>query len=230
MLPPKASTTGRDGQVERVMALAREYLRTTPASASNRARSSSPSRRKRPLTSPKRTRASNQKENVVPQDDTGVAYAVGRNALFKLNSSSYTSAAMADILGRMSGGGTPMNITGSSPKKSPKKGKKVKYEVKDTVEAQRKASKLWRKAVVRRVHDGLVDLVWDDTGDKERNVETSRVRKLVSSDVPFGQERASPKKVKGFTTPAPPSYTIREVVTIGENAGAPLFHKPACCP
>lgn len=203
------------------MALAREYLRTKPGVGSIRARSSSPNRRKRPMTSPKRRTKTNQKENMVPQDDTGVAYAAGRSALFKLNSSSYTSAAMADILGRMSGGGSPMNITGSSPKKSPvkspKKGKKIKYKPKETVEAQRKASKLWRKAVVRRVHDGLLDLVWDDTGDKERNVEISRVRKFVSSDVPFGQETFSLKKTKGYTTPTPPSYTIREVVTTGKR-------------
>lgn len=63
---------------------------------------------RRPATSPNRSK---QKENKAPQDDTGVAYAAGRSALFKLNNASYTSAAMADILGRMSGNGVSLDST-----------------------------------------------------------------------------------------------------------------------
>lgn len=55
---------------------------------------------------------------------------------------------------------------------------------------------------------------------------------MVDSDVPFGQENGSPekrnsspkKKRLATTTPVPPSYTIREVVTSGATATPMAFN------
>jgi hypothetical protein len=62
-------------------------------------------------------------------------------------------------------------LLSSSPRllQSQKKQKKIKFRIKEHVEAQRKSSKLWRAAVIRRIHtNGTYDIIWEDTQDKER--------------------------------------------------------------
>ena len=128
------------------------------------------------------------------QVDTAAFYAAGRTALFQLNTSSYTSAAMADILAQTNPTRRPLangDIITLPGSKKPMKGKSVKYKsVKykrnEHVEGQRIKSKLWRRAVVHKVHDDdgeyTYDLIWSDTSDKEKRIPASRLRKLQSDD------------------------------------------------
>lgn len=101
--PSLKSTTD---QVNRVMKLAREYLKT-PSPYGRRplgsARSSSPSQRRGfHRESPKRKKAVGDEdvENKKPKNEVAINYASGKSALFALSSSSYSSAAMGDIINR----------------------------------------------------------------------------------------------------------------------------------
>ena len=214
MSPPALSASGADLQVDRVMKLAREYLKT-PSSTTTailrgraaRARSKSPSRGEglRPKTcssSPQRTNRqsknninsnSNSNSN---NNNTMQSYSEGASALFALQSKSYSSAAMADIMGKMSNSRSHLGAlttkldctsgstfssswpspgsgsgSGSSPPQKQKQKKRTKFHIGETVEASRKASKLFRSAKIRRIHsDNTYDLLWVQTGDKEAGV------------------------------------------------------------
>ena len=89
-VPPRDPNLRKsEAQVERVMALARDFLKTPTPSNGKRgfARSTSPSKRKKQATAKK-----SSDENTKPKDDVAVNYASGKTALFKLGGASYESA------------------------------------------------------------------------------------------------------------------------------------------
>ena len=95
-VPPRDPNLRKsEAQVERVMALARDFLKTPTPSTGKRvgARSASPAKRKKQAKAQK-----SAKENAQPKDDVAVNYASGSTALFKLGGASYESAGVLPSL------------------------------------------------------------------------------------------------------------------------------------